>query len=183
MGNTQRLFFALWPHEQLRANIAKLLNNIVLPMEARKVVAANLHLTLVFVGPVDAVMRACMERAAAQVSGYSFALTLAYVGHWRRSRVAWLAPTQAPPLLLSLMRDLEDALASCNFTPEVRPYYPHITLARNVKEHLAEYTVASLNWHVEGFSLVESCSGTCGVSYRVLNSWALHGASPEPNED
>lgn len=182
-GTTQRLFFALWPDEAIRREVAGRLNNIALPVGARKVSAANLHLTLVFVGAVNTAARACMENAAAQLKERSFALSLTRIGYWQQPRVIWLTPTQTPPPLLSLVRSLEVALTVCNFTRETRPYRPHITLARNVKEYFMERVTAPLSWRVEGFSLVESCNETDGVSYRVLNSWALRGASPEPSED
>ena len=179
--NTQRLFFALWPNDAVRSNIAELLNQLALHIGARKVCVANLHLTLVFVGPVHAAMRACMEHAAADVCSDRFVLTLTHTGHWKQPRIVWLAPTRVPPALLCLVRNLENALVPCHIASEVRPFRPHITLAHKVKDHPARQTVAALDWNVESFALVESCSEARGVSYHVLNSWPLHKASPEPN--
>lgn len=182
MGNTQRLFFALWPNDAVRSRIEELLNHVVLPVGARKVPPANLHLTAVFIGPVDIATRACVERAAAEVRGDSFTLRLTHIGHWRQPRVVWLAPMHTPPALSHLVRNLESALAACRFTPEARAYCPHITLARKVNDYPAEQTAAALDWNVESFSLVESRSETRRVSYHVLNTWALHGTSPAPNQ-
>ncbi len=177
MDATQRLFFALWLDEATRENIAAMLDQIALPAEARKVAAANLHLTLLFIGAADATLRCCLERAAAQLRGRRFALTLAHIGHWRQPRVVWLAPLDTPPLLLSLVQDLGRVVAACNFTAEAHTYRPHITLARKVKASGADSAVTPLVWNVRDFSLVESRAAADGVRYRVLSTWGLSDGS------
>ncbi len=175
MDHTQRLFFALWPQESVRNDIASLLASIPLPVGARRMSVANLHLTLIFIGSINVKLRPCLERAAAGVHSDCFTLMLEQIGYWREPRVAWLAPEHESPALTSLVWNLECALAACNFIPEARPYRPHITLARNVKNYSAERIISPVNWKVEDFSLVESRTEAEGVRYYVLDSWALSG--------
>lgn len=178
--NTQRLFFALRPDARQRAQLAGLLDQMSLVSTARRVIPADLHLTLMFLGSVQPVTRHCVEQAAAEIQGRGFLLNLNRIGYWPRPHALWLAPTLIPQQLLSLVQALHSGLAACNFSPEVRPYRPHVTLARNIKNFAGELSVPVLTWCVNKFSLMESCSGFGATRYRLLKSWPLLGAD-EPD--
>ncbi|MDH5265059.1 MAG: RNA 2',3'-cyclic phosphodiesterase, partial [Betaproteobacteria bacterium] len=58
-----RLFFALWPDAAARAALADLARATANRYGGRAVPAANLHLTLVFLGEVDPARIAALRRA------------------------------------------------------------------------------------------------------------------------
>lgn len=173
-GARQRLFFALWPPDELRLALGTLARAQV-PPGARAVAAGNLHITLAFVGAVTGETRACLERAAATVTGAPFELALDRLGAWPGPGILWLAPSAIPPALGLLAGDLQQALQPCGYRPEARAYQPHVTLARKLKGRFPAVAVPPLHWPVRDFVLVESLTTPAGPGYQVLRRWPLGG--------
>jgi 2'-5' RNA ligase len=169
-NDKQRLFFALWPEEAVRARLAA-----VLPatLDGRPVRSDNLHFTLVFLGSVDEETRACVEQAASGVACAPFELLFDTAGYFPRPQVVWIAPSHPPAELATLVGALRDALAPCGLALDQRPYRPHLTLARKVRGRLVLPPIVPIAWPVAGFSLVESRSQVSGVRYVPLRSWEL----------
>jgi 2'-5' RNA ligase len=174
----QRLFFALWPDDAVRAALAQTATEL-LGKRIKRVAAANLHLTLAFAGAVTAPVRQCLEAAAADIQGAAFDLCIDHVGYWPGPRIAWIGPTHTPPALWSLAGRLRTALEDCGLQTETRPYQPHITLARKISRATSiQHGTTQLDpvhWSISAFSLVESVTAPRGVSYRRLVSWTLEG--------
>ena len=168
----QRLFFALWPSAELCAPLAELARRYT-PPRARRVSSGNFHITLAFVGAVDAATRSCMEQAAATLCGASFDLCLDRIGAWTGPRILWLAPAAPPPALVSLAAQLQQALRPCGYQPEARPYLPHVTLARKLAGEPPSLALPPLHWPVRDFVLAESLGTPTGPAYRVLARWPL----------
>jgi len=172
----QRLFFALWPDNRVRASLAQTATDL-LGKRIKRVPDANLHLTLAFAGAVTAPIRDCLGAAAGNIRCPAFDLCIDHVGHWPRPRISWIGPTHTPPALWSLAGLLKTALVDCGLQTETRPYQPHITLARKLSA--ANFTrrggmqIAPVDWSIRRFCLVESVSEPRTVSYRVLASWML----------
>lgn len=170
---TQRLFFALWPDDALRRQLAGLAEDIGSRVTGRIVTADNLHITLVFLGALNSVRRQCAEEVAAAIRCKRFTLTLDWVGYWSTPRILWAGSMQTPEALQSLVAALHSGLANCGIPLETRPYQPHLTLMRKVSRRPAVAAIDPISWSVERFCLVESVSGNKGVSYRVVASWGL----------
>ncbi len=169
-NDKQRLFFALWPDETVRAGLAAALPQA---LDGRPVRRDNLHLTLVFLGNVDKETHACVEQAASGVVCQSFELAFDVAGYFPRSQVVWIAPTQSPAALGTLVKELREALVPCGLALDPRPYRPHLTLARKVHRRPALAAITPIAWPVTAFSLVESRSQPGGVCYVPLQSWKL----------
>lgn len=166
----QRLFFALWPDDRVRAQLAAALPPVV---DGRPVRRDNLHLTLVFLGSVDKETQACAEQAASSAVCPPFELAFDAGGYFPRPQVVWIAPTQPPAALGMLVRALREALLPCGLDLDPRPYRPHLTLARKVRRRPALSAITPIFWPVTEFSLVESRSQPEGVCYVPLRSWPL----------
>jgi 2'-5' RNA ligase len=171
---TRRLFFALWPDDEVRAALAAL-SMAQIQRQARRVAADNLHLTLAFPGNVTARVQTCLEEAAGRLTGAPFELSIDRLGYWSGPRILWAAPAQTPRELWSLAAALREILAACGLQPENRPYQAHITLARKASQALSVTRTAPIHWSIRQFCLVESVSETTGVRYRVLRIWPLEG--------
>ena len=65
----QRLFFALWPTDELRAEIQAATSAIIHASRGRPIPARNLHVTLLFLGDVSAEKLAAVQQAGAQLAG------------------------------------------------------------------------------------------------------------------
>ena len=173
----QRLFFALWPDDGVRAALAQAAAGL-LGERIKRVPAANLHMTLAFAGAVSAPVRDCLEAAAANIRCPAFELCIDHVGHWPRPRILWIGPTHTPPALWSLAGQLRTALEGCGLQAETRAYQPHITLARKISTASASRhgagQIAPVHWSITRFCLLESVTGPRAASYQILASWALY---------
>ncbi len=169
----QRLFFALWPDGDTQSALARLAKARLPSGSGRLIVAQNLHLTLAFLGPVDASFRECAERAAASLRAPAFELEFRRLGYWPRPRVLWSAPERTPEGLTMLESMLRNVLAACGHEPESRPFRAHMTLARKVRDPVGETIHAPIRWPVSDFHLVASQTFANGARYRPLVRWPL----------
>jgi len=171
----QRLFFALWPDEGVRATLDQSAGEL-LGKRVKRVVASNLHITLAFAGSVSGAVRSCLEAAADDIHVPRFELCIDRVGHWPRPRILWAGPTHIPGELWSLAGALRQTLEDCGIETGTRPFHPHVTLARKVSKCPEGAGFPPLHWSISHFSLVESVTDPAGVRYRVLRSWTLGSA-------
>jgi len=94
----------------------------------------NLHLTLKFLGDTEESLipeiREKLREAASSHQPFSIAFRGAGAfPDLRRPRVVW-AGVQDSQAVVYLQQDVEKALSSLGFAPEVRPFSPHLTLGR-----------------------------------------------------
>jgi 2'-5' RNA ligase len=170
-ASSLRLFFALWPDVATRAALDTLARGIVVETGGRAVAADNLHLTLAFLGerPAAMVPEFCASVSAIEVS--PFRLSLADVGCWRKTGIAWLAASAPAPQLLGLREHVVRALTTLRIVIDERRFVPHVTLARRIESVVARQLTPPIEWPVGSFSLVASTLGPRGVHYEVLRSW------------
>jgi 2'-5' RNA ligase len=171
-GPRQRLFFALWPDDAVRARLNQAGEDL-LGKRVKRVPAANLHLTLAFAGAVTAPVRQCLQAAAGDIRCPAFELSIEHVGYWSRPRIYWAGPVHTPPPLWSLAGLLQTALGECGLQTETRPYQPHITLARKIQRVPDITRFAPIGWSIRHFSLLESVTGPRAASYQILGCWKL----------
>lgn len=175
--SSRRMFFALWPDEDLRLSLHSLAAELSAG-RGRATHVSDLHATLVFLGDVPEQGLACIEQAAREVAAPVFDLTLNRVGYWPRPRILWCGPGEAPQVLIALVADLQRNLQGCGFTPERRPYAAHVTLARKLGKAQPRALERPLNWRVREFVLAESRPGGEAPHYRVVGIWPLGAAGP-----
>ena len=101
----------------------------------RWVAAANLHLTLQFLGEVEAErISALREALEAAVSGHAaFRLGLRGAGAFpsaERPRVLWVGAGEGTAQASALGASVAAALAPLGFPAEERPFVPHLTVGR-----------------------------------------------------
>ncbi len=171
-NRSHRLFFALWPDEVTRAELAKLLD--VIPRHRGKPVAVqNLHITLAFIGNVDEAMKQCLQERAEKVNSEPFSMTMTRLGYFRRAKVTWLGPETCPLPLQSLVECLNTELEACGHRPDKRPFSPHLTLFRKSKPVKFDSKIVPLHWQINRFCLVQSNTLPQGAEYRVLRDYPL----------
>lgn len=171
-SETQRLFFAFWPPAELSRELHRFADIALRGGAGRRVVPENIHLTLAFLGPVDASIRQCAEQAVAAVRGEPFTLVLDQSGCWPKPGVLWVGPARAPAPLLNFVRSLNSALTGCGFEAEQRPYAAHLTLARKVRCQ-SLHPAQGYSWEIDRFHLVLSRTHKDGAQYEILRSWTL----------
>ena len=160
-----RLFLALWPEPPVRARLAAYRDAWRWPAGAKPVADATLHLTLHFIG---ALARGRMPGLAGSLAALTVAdMALRPVGAelWRGG-IAVLR-IDADPALRELHARLGDVLAGAGIALDPRPFVPHVTLARKAARAEPPAEPAALEWHADGFALVESLPGGA-ARYEVL---------------
>lgn len=165
-----RLFFALPCPEEIRAPLAAWRDGLAI--DGQPVAAANLHLTLAFLGAVPRARKAELLALGASLPRTPFELLLDRLERWRNG-ILHLAPTTIPPALPSLVQALQDALQVSGFELERRPFRPHLTLARHCRH--APDAEAQFAWPARELVLYSSENGPHGVHYRAIGRWPLDG--------
>jgi 2'-5' RNA ligase len=172
-GRRSRVFFALWPDEEVRDALAGLAHAAQAQCGGRATAREKIHLTLFFVGDIEIARLAELQTAAASLRTAAFDLVLDRVGHWRHNHIVWAGASACPPALTALAADLKAALARVDVHGEDRPYAPHVTLVRNAARALASGTFPPCIWRAREFALVESVPVAGGVRYDIRVRWPL----------
>ena len=171
MARTERLFFALWPTSAQQKAWATRAAECLPAGSGRLLRAANLHITLVYIGEVSGRKRQALEAMADEISFSPFTLRLDVLGYWCKPKVWWWGPSQTPVALSGLVQSLAAGAMHCGIEIEQRSYRAHMTLARKVARAPGEAVIQPCDWRVEGFALVRSVSSTRGVCYEPLRHW------------
>lgn len=174
----ERLFFALWPDDDFRHQLHRHCKSLLRHAGGRPVSTENQHITLAFLGNVDAQQHRCIEAMADAVRCEPFELVLDKAGHWARSRVLWITSTQTPEPLTALAAALHTGARDCGLQMEARPYRAHLTLKRKLARAPQVLEFRTLRWHVESFVLVRSMTYQQGVQYEVIREWPLNPPQP-----
>jgi 2'-5' RNA ligase len=135
-GNMIRAFLAIdlpaslrpvlsWAQDELKKSGA----------DVKWVPVGNIHITLKFFGNItEAQVANISERITALAAGQEpFSLTLMSAGAFpspKNPRVVWLGVGGDLDLMRDFHRRLETAFAALGFSPEDRPFSPHLTLGR-----------------------------------------------------
>jgi 2'-5' RNA ligase len=132
-----RAFIAIELSEDVKRTLTRLQDKLKSGCAApvRWTDPADTHLTLQFLGDIDAGLISKITAAmSASVNGINpFHLGVSGLGVFpdqRRVRVVWVGLNGALEILSRLQKGIESSLAPLGFTPEARPFTPHLTLGR-----------------------------------------------------
>jgi RNA 2',3'-cyclic 3'-phosphodiesterase len=146
---------------------------------ARWQTAAQLHLTLRFIGEVDRHQAADIAAALGRVNIRPFVAELGEPGlfeHRGRIDMLWVGVRPAEPLA-ALARSVNAALASAGIPPDTRAFLPHITVARGRSMIGAtawpQSPIPRVDWTINGVALFESRMGRDGSDYAILGHWPV----------
>ena len=164
----RRLFFALWPEDELRTRIVRATRAEVRGTGGKPNPPENLHMTLHFLGPTPYDLIAPLIERVAALPLNPFELTLNQYGYWQRARTLWLGLHETPPGLAELARDLGRISHELGLPRQRRAFIPHMTLARKVNRLTPKDPPPPMHWPVNEFALVESVLGGRHSRYNVL---------------
>jgi 2'-5' RNA ligase len=150
----------------------------------------NLHLTLKFLGGVDAERLEAVATAltAAAAGSTVFDLVVRGLGAFpspTRPRVLWAGVDEGRAAAATLARGVDDALAALGFEREARAFAPHVTLGRvrvpRPAPRLAEALAAGGHFGrqpVASVALMRSDLSSRGARYSELATAPLGAGSP-----
>jgi 2'-5' RNA ligase len=178
----QRLFFALWPDDDVRKQLMQcqqsqpFKQSLLVNDGSRPVFPGNLHMTLAFMGNVDADQKACVEHVANGLRCSPFKLTIDYTDYWQKPRILVVGSGDMPKDLVALATQLRDGAIECGIQMDTRPYNAHVTLIRKIARLPEGLAIRPFPWVAKRFVLIESTTLPEGVRYEVINQWPLSGS-------
>jgi 2'-5' RNA ligase len=191
-GLRPRLFFAVELPREIREAVAAYaarLRREFLAARASWPRPESLHLTLKFLGEVEAIRLDALHHAAAAAADWlaPFELTIDGTGTFPprgAARVLWLGVRDDSGQLSRLQLRLDEECARVGFPRESKPFRPHLTLARARAFQRAEIVAARDEAHrgtpfgphafqVTGFVLMRSELGPGGSRYTPLQYHSL----------
>lgn len=146
-----RLFFALWPDNETRTE----LNHVAQKFKNenfRLVKKSNLHITLEFLGEISNQDQEGLIDKAAKIHSESFSLELTRTGWWRKPQILWIGTTSVPKPLSNLVTSIKKCVKQQGLKTDQRPYKPHVTIARKVKQVIVPTETFHIPWHVTSFA-------------------------------
>lgn len=207
----RRLFLALWPEEsdqlKMESSTRAALQSLHPP--TRPVPAGNLHVTLVFIGSVEegrmALLRSLAERVSLQACAAQLGesagaqrtaavqLVFERIAYWKKADVLCALTDEtsksAQATTAAALADrLRSGLLDDGFAVDLKPFRPHVTLARKVvlnreapshpahaahSTRASDLTMAPVTWRFTQFALIDSRTDPNGALYSVLARWPL----------
>lgn len=169
--------------------------HLALPFKA--IPAENFHITLAFLGLINATEQANLTRLIDQqhhhirnlIAPYlqqtnALALTLAQVGYFKAAKVLHIMPAVSPKWLRQLNSIVVESCHESAIAIDNRRYQPHLSLYRKAKYSFSESSDKILADHqaikvqqaidINSFSLYHSYSTDIGVTYKAINTWAIN---------
>ncbi|CAG0940635.1 RNA 2',3'-cyclic phosphodiesterase [Gammaproteobacteria bacterium] len=168
----RRLFFALWPDPPVREALWRETREAVRRCGGQPVPPDNLHLTLLFLGQVAEARQATLVAAVRQLAAPRVELVMDRYGWFAAARVLWLGCGEVPAALGSLARDLAGLATAAGLRADPRPFQPHVTLARKLRNPADLAPPRPVTWRASGFVLAESLAGPAGPHYELRARFA-----------
>ncbi|AKU92140.1 RNA 2',3'-cyclic phosphodiesterase [Vulgatibacter incomptus] len=191
-----RLFVAVDPDDEIRAGIRREVERLRgLSPDSKWVRPEGMHLTLAFLGEIDEPVVPDLEEVVVRVAARHPPITLegtggGAFGSAKRPKVLWGGLSGEVGALAALKGDLEQALVPFGYSPETRPFVPHLTLARS-RNHYGDHSLAACvspleEWELGRFQvgeliLYQSVLSPEGAQYTALRRAPLGGASDRPS--
>ena len=175
MPDTRRLFVAIPVPAETREHVRELIEPIraqPFGAAARWVQLETLHVTLRFLGdaPSDEVPDVAQAVLAAVDGTPAFDVRLAGAGafplHGRKVRALWLGIADGGPELATLSAALTERLARLGWPADVKPFAPHLTVARTDRTSIADGMLVS--------QALEAAAGDWSTTFRAQSVVLYH---------
>ena len=181
-----RLFFALQPTaEQSEALLARM-TAVFAAQSLATIPEGNLHATLCFLGAVDEEKLPALREAAARIRHRSVSISFDTLEYWPTPKIICAtASTEGSSAAAELAAALSAELLASGFSPDIKPFRAHLTLARKVPAEAAAVVPfplplsPPLRVHCDRFVLMQSRREEGRSIYSVVESWPLYADESE----
>lgn len=178
--NVLRLFFALQPVNEQSAALAAQVAPLIAHLGAQPMRAENLHATLCFIGAIEPSRLDALRAAAATLRGRPIRLRFDALEYWDTPKILCATASRDSSSATELSIALGEAAVAAGFSPDIKPFRAHCTLARKISAAQA----ATVPWPLplepptvmaaEKFVLMESRRNDAGSVYSAVESWPLY---------
>lgn len=171
-----RLFVSIDPSREVRLQLSQWLPEL---KELRKTAQEQLHLTLLFLGDQSGDAVSEIQVLLEEIPFEPFEMSISGIGAFPNNRypsVIW-AGAEEHPEMMKLQNEISEKLAGYMPRVPVKPFHPHITLARvKDKKRLNDKKIFSLKtdplkFPAKGFSLKRSVLQPEGAVHEVIKSY------------
>lgn len=190
-----RFFIALRPDAPARYRLGQLAEDLALRCRGRPIAAADLHLTLAFVGTQPRIRAAHFAHLLAGLPGSAPrtetadtllpSLSIDAIGMFG-PRLLWAGPEYTPAWLETLATTVRSKLDAAGVAYDRKPFRPHITLVRNAGDRQAAQ-VAQGRWpattralQLSGLRLVLGANHEAPTAQRRYRWWLASAATADP---
>jgi len=171
------VFFALWPPERSAARLAQWARDLARDSGGRATRQETIHLTLAFLGEIEAGRVADAAAAARSIRAPAHKLLIEQAVYWPHNRIVWVGPQRTCAPMAQLARELVKALRRTQFVLERRPFAAHVTVIRKARAPRALPPLPRIDWPVDEYVLVRSVLSSEGSQYSVIERFPLQGRS------
>jgi RNA 2',3'-cyclic 3'-phosphodiesterase len=171
--HSRRLFFAYWPDASTRMSLIEATRAAVASIDGQPVTAANLHVTLAFIGRVPGSRIPEIIRIGALGDYKPATLKFDRLEYWPRPKVVSVLAVSIPDVGQKLVDTLWERLLPLGLEREERPWRPHFTIVRRVRRPPPKLAIPAIEWACDRLALIESVSGPDGLHYTPLAEWPL----------
>jgi len=172
-----RLFFALRPTMEQRVALTAQVAPFI--AGAQPAPAENIHATLCFIGAVEPENLDRLRSAAAGVRGRCGTLGFDTLEDWEKPKILCATASRESESASALASAIGKAVVDVGFSPDIKPFRAHLTLARKFRRDLSvEYPQPLMPPTIVNFSefvLMESRRGEWGSIYSAVDCWPLYG--------
>ena len=171
--HTKRLFFSLDINVQCKQQLSTWLNTHVqihkAPTQCR-----NWHLTLCFLGEINASVEAQIVQHAERIRTAPFSVTLDEHDYWQHNGLFHLKPSHPPAQLFDLAAQLQTLANDLAIPTQHHSYKPHVTLARSLKQRpIIMAKPPRISIEANTYTLFHSTRDQHGLVYQALKQFAL----------
>ena len=169
----KRLFVAIDLPDSVKASLVRLNPQL---RDVRWLSPEQMHITLSFLGSVVPSTEEKLREALSKIRWSAFFLPVIGLGTFPakgRPNILWIGVGRGHPHLFQLHKRVQDAALAAGLEPDLRPWHPHVTLARcrdvsaeSIRPFLkanAEFDAGLI--HVESFVLNSSALTPAGSVY------------------
>lgn len=168
-----RCFIAAWPTDDTRVALHRIINGLKdrVPL-GRAMQARNLHLTLAFIGELEAEHARALARGCQDLAGDVFEWTIDSVGSFPRARVVW-AGGPVDQRIADFVAHARGRLDQLGVAYDRKPFVPHVTLFRDVRRFDAGGPLdPPVRWTTDHAALYAAERDRDGLLYRRVDTGA-----------
>jgi 2'-5' RNA ligase len=178
--STLRLFFALQPSTAQSVALADHVAPLIAQLGAVPVPAQNFHATLCFIGSIDDERLDALRAAAAGLRGRPVQMSLDVLEYWETPKILCATSSRDSSSATELSIALGEAVVAAGFSPDIKPFRAHLTLARKISATQASTVpwplplMPPVVMRADKFVLMSSRREGAVSIYSAVDSWALY---------
>ncbi|MDO8825669.1 RNA 2',3'-cyclic phosphodiesterase [Methylophaga sp.] len=167
-----RYFFALSPDLNSRMQIQHIMKRLPEDKALKLQTTANLHQTLLFLGQLDQQQINALLAGTESLRFPEIHMQFDHLSYWDTPKIFCLTSRAPSAELFDLVNKLQQIASDADIAIDIKPYQPHITLARKAKQAVP-VAIAPVRFRAQELVLMKSVSTDHGPQYYPVMHWPI----------